>query len=180
MAARSGQQDGDDPRQEDPVERAGPADRGDGGAESLDLAQVEKVAADESTHAARDVGERRGRDARKRQGDGDVHVASEEREHEERRDVPPVDAELLVGVPQHADLEQADQEGEQEEEAEDEGQREREEVRARGTHWIRSWRDQRQVARRHGTPSASSSEACFTWSASSCGLLPNTYQYAEV
>src|SRR2546428_788381 len=62
-ATDSGQQDGDDPRQEDPVERAGPADRGDGGAEALDLAQVEKDAADEGTQAARDVGERRGRGA---------------------------------------------------------------------------------------------------------------------
>src|SRR2546426_10372199 len=80
-ATDSGQQDGDDPRQEDPVERAGPADRGDGGAEALDLAQVEKVAADEGTHAARDVGERRGRGARKRQGDGDSRQRRNEGRH---------------------------------------------------------------------------------------------------
>src|SRR6185436_10455835 len=56
----AGKQDGENPGEENPVERAGAADRSDGGAKTADLVEVEKVGADQRSHRATDIGKRRG------------------------------------------------------------------------------------------------------------------------
>src|SRR5487761_922174 len=65
----AGVKDGQQPRDENTIERSRAADGGDGGTERLDRAQVEKVRADERPEAAADVGEGRRPAARQRDGD---------------------------------------------------------------------------------------------------------------
>src|SRR5271169_5747677 len=58
-AGQARDQDGDDARQEYAVESPSAADRGDGGAQALDLIEIEKVGADQRPQAASAIGKRR-------------------------------------------------------------------------------------------------------------------------